>query len=486
MSVRKDTIQGVKWSAVGQFSNTIVTFLLGIVLARLLSPSDYGIVGMTYVFIAIAGVFADGGFGSALIRKKDLTALDSSTVFYFNIVASIIVYLILFVSSPAIAGFLRTPILQDIIRVSGLNMVFASLGSIHFSLMTKKVNFKTPSILNTALCILQAIIGIYMAYSGMGVWALVWPNFIVCVLRSISVWFISSWRPLWAFSWKSFKDLFSFGGNLVVNSILDKLYNEGTSMLIGRYYTPHTLGFYTKGSNNAKMPSTFLYNIVGGVTYPVLAKIQDDDKTLEKVYSRYIRILSMVIFFMMIMLASLAKPYIVFLYSEKWEPAVIFLQLFCIRYLLYHVHAVNWNLLLVKGRSDYALKKEIINKTVKFSLLIASIPFGVMAICLAQIASSIIDLFVNTYYAGKVSSMGFRKQISDFGPYLILAIATCAPAYAITYLEINNLLSLVSGFLISMTLYCGYLWWCKDESFLTLIELTPINRILHKSTNENV
>ena len=265
--------------------------------------------------------------------------------------------------------------------------------------------------------------------------------------------------------------MFSFSSNLVVNAILDKFYNEGTQMVIGRFYTPQMLGYYSKGLSTAQLPSISLYNVVGGVTFPVLAKIQDDNNTLVYVYSRYIRILSMVIFFAMILLAALARPYTLLLYSEKWEAAVIFLQLFCFRYLLYHIHAINWNLLLVKGRSDIALKKEIINKTVKFTLLITSIPFGVVAICLAQICGSIFDLFVNTYYAGKVCNMGFRKQTSDFVPYLILAIFSCLPAFAITYLQINHLLTLIIGVLSAFFLYWGYLWLRKDENLKELVML---------------
>ena len=475
-SVKSETLRGVKWSAIGKFSNTLVTFILGVILARLLSPSDYGIVGMTAIFFSVANVFIDGGFGAALIRKKDLTAEDCSTVFYFNIAASVLFYGLLFFLSPLIADFLRIPILKNIIRVSGLTIVMGSIGSIHFALLTKNVNFKTPALLNISLSLINAALGIFLAYSGFGVWSLVWPNVVTSFLRTSSIWFISPWRPLMVFSRKSFREMFGFGSNLVVNSILDKIYIEGTQMIIGRFYTPQALGFYTKGMNNAKLPSTFLFDVVGSVTYPVLSKIQDDDESLVRVYSKYIRTMSMVVFFGLLLLAALARPYVLILYSAKWEPAIIFLQLFCIRYLLYHIHAVNWNLLLVKGRSDLALKKEIFNKIVRFSLLIAAIPFGVIYICLAQILSSISDLFVNTYYAGKVSDMGFRKQCSDFFPYLLLAAIACIPSYYFTSLDINLFLMTISGVCCSSILYFGFLWWRKDESLIELIAISPMKK----------
>ena len=474
--IKRDTIHGVKWNGINRFSNTIVSFLVGIVLARLLDPSDYGTVGMTAIFFAIAAIFIDGGFGTALIRKKSLTEDDCSTIFYFNITASIIAYFILFFSSPYIAAFLKVPVLKDVIRVSGLNMVIGSFGSIHFALLTKKVDFKTPAILSVGLNLLNAVISIYLAYNEYGVWALVFPGVMICFFKVILIWIISPWRPKWIFSMKSFKEMFSFSSNLVINSILDKFYNEGTQMVIGRYYTPQTLGYYSKGMNTAQLPSMSLYGIVGSVTFPILAKIQDDNDTLVHVYRKYIRILSMVIFFVMILLAALAKPYILFLYSEKWEPAIIFVQLFCFRYLLFHIHAINWNLLLVKGRSDIALKKEIINKTVKFTLLIVSIPFGVVAICLAQICGSIFDLFVNTYYAGKVCGMGLKTQASDFVPYLIFSVIACLPALLVSQLNINYIISICVGIIISSLIYWGGLWIKKDDSFLSLVELTPLKR----------
>lgn len=470
-SVKSDTLHGIKWSGFNSVANTIVNFLLGILLARLLTPADYGVVGMTSIFFALASIFIDGGLGAALIRKQNISEEDASTIFFFNVIVSFFFYLLLFVASPFIAVFLHTPILKDIIRVSALTMVFASFGSIHFTLMTKNVNFKTPALLGIIFSLLNGVLGVCMAYFGFGVWALVWPNVICSLLRTISVWLVSTWKPSLIFSTSSFKSMFSFSSNLVINSFFDKFYNEGTSMLIGRFYTPQMLGYYSRGMGTAQLPSITLFNIVGGVTYPILSKLQDNNETLIYVYSKYIRILSMVSFFVLILMAALAHPLIIFLYSEKWEPVVIFLQLFCIRYLLYHIHAVNWNLLLVKGRSDIALKKEIINKTIKFILLGISLPMGVIAICFAQIIGSLTDLIINTYFAGKVCGLGFRKQMSDFTPYLILSILACMPALALTYLGIDNVVTLMIGSVISITMYCGYLWYTKDDCFIELLRL---------------
>ena len=477
-NLRKETLHATKWSSVGTFTNFAVNFGLGVILARLLEPSDYGIVGMTAIFFSIAYIFIDGGLGVALIQRKDLTEEDCSTVFYFNIAASTTAYLLLFFGSPYIAEYLCVPILKDIIRVSALSMVIGSFGSIHHALLTKNIQFKSKTILSVANNILCAILGIYMAYDGYGVWALVWPNIITCIVGTIAIWFISSWRPKLIFSIKSFKSMFSFSGNLVINSILDTFYNEGTSMVIGRFYTPQTLGYYNKGQSSAHLPSLLLSRIVSGVSLPILAKIQDDNEYLVQIYSKYIRMMSLVVFFATILLFALARPFTLFLYSDRWEPAVIFMQLFCMRYMLFHIHALNWNLLLVKGRTDIALKKEIINKTIRFTLLISSIPFGVVIICLAQIVGTISDLFVNTYFAGRVCGMGFKQQASDFVPYLLLSVVSCMPAYLLSYSNFHVLASLIIGVFVSIMLYWGFLWLRKDDCLLSLIELTPLRKLI--------
>lgn len=475
-NLKRETLHATKWSSVGTFTNFAVNFGLGIVLARLLEPSDYGIIGMTAIFFSIAYIFIDGGLGLALVQRKDLSEADCSTVFYFNIAASTIAYLFLFVGSPYIADFLRVPILKDIIRVSALSMVIGSFGSIHHALLTKNIQFKAPTILGVANNLLCAFLGIYMAYSGWGVWSLVWPNIITCVIGTVAIWFISPWRPKFIFSVASFKSMFSFSGNLVINSILDTFYSEGTSMVIGRYYTSQTLGYYNKGQRNAFLPSQLLLRVVSGVSLPILSKIQDDNEKLVQIYSKYIRMMSMVVFFVTILLLAIARPFTLFLYSEKWEPAIIFMQLFCIRHMLFHIHALNWNLLLVKGRTDIALKKELINKSIRFTLLISSIPFGVIVICLAQIVGTISDLFVNTYFAGKVCGMGFKQQASDFVPYLLLAMAACLPAFLLSFSELNVFISLVLGTFVAVLLYWGFLWWRKDECLQELIELIPLKK----------
>lgn len=480
-SLKQDTIHGVKWSAIGSFTNTFVAFGLGIILARLLSPSDYGTVGMIAVFFAISGIFIDGGFGAALIQKKNVSDEDMSTMFFFNVGMATFFYIILFITSPWIAEMLNTPVLKDIIKVSGLSMVVGSIGSVQYNMLTRKIDFKTPAFIYVGSNVFSGIVGIILAYEGYGPWALVFQGFSRTVISVIWVWIYSKWRPKLVFSKKSFKEMASFGSNLTINAILDKIYNEGTGFLIGKFYKPEQLGYYTKGQGNATLPSTFLSNVVSGVLLPVMSKIQDDEHALLHAYSKFMKVMSMVILFGIMLMIALAKPLTIFLYSTKWLPAVVFMQIFCLRYMLYHIHRVNWDLLVVKKRTDLCLKKELVNKIWNFGFLAIAIPFGVQAIAWSSVLASVFNVLVNTYVTGKVFPYGFKRQCADFLPYLFKSAIACAPAYIISYVDIfPPFVTLLLGGTLSTLLYVAYLYITKDENFFSLVELTPLKKIIRR------
>ena len=476
--VKKETLKGFKWTALNSFGNRIVSFILGIVLARLLSPQDYGVVGMTAIFFALASIMIDSGLSTALIRKKNMTIEDSSTIFFFNIFVSTLCFLVLYFASPYIADFFKTPILVNIVRVSALSMVIGAFGSVHWTLMSKNVNFKTPALVSFPVNIASGIIGVALAYMGFGPWALVLQSLSATTINAIVVWLISPWRPKWIFSMKSFKEMFGFSGNLVVNAVVDKFYNEGVGMVIGKFYSPTQLGYYSKGQGTAQLPSTFLYSTVGNVLFPILSKIQDDDEKLIHVYSRYMRILSLVIFFGMILMTAIARPLTIFLYSDRWIPAIIFMQIFCLNYMLWHIHKINWDLLLVKGRSDWAFKKEVVNKIFNFACLFAAIKYGPVAICVSGVIASVLNILVNIFVAGHLFGFGFKQQCADFVPYLILSVVCCMPAWGISFLDWPPLLMLMVQIPLSCMLYFGVLYLRKDQEFFELLKLLPIRRYL--------
>lgn len=479
-SLKQDTIHGVKWTAINKFTNTFVSFIIGVILARLLSPADYGIVGMIAIFFAIAGIFIDSGFGQALIQKKDVTDADESTMFYFNVGVALVCYLILFVASPWIADFLHQPILKNIVRVAGLSMVIGAFGAVQYNMLSKSIDFKTPAIIGTSGNIISGIFGVFLAFKGFGPWTLVLQTLMGTVWNTVGVWIHSKWRPILTFSKASLKSLAAFGGNLTINSILDKIYEQGTGFLIGKFYAPSQLGYFSKGDGTANLPTSFLTGILNSVLFPVMSKIQDNDEELIHVYRRYMQITSMVIFFCCMLLIALAWPWIEFLYSSKWLPAVIFMQICTLKYMLYHVHLVNWELLLVKGRTDLCLKKEIVNKIIKFTCWIIAIPISVEAICWAGVISAVSDIFVNTYVTGKVIKYGFWKQTSDFVPYLLKGALFSLPAFAFHFTNLPPVLILLLGSLSSFVLYVLFLWKTHDENFLSLVSVIPWDKYRKK------
>ena len=467
--LKEKTLSGVKWNAIGRFSTQGVSFFISILLARILTPSDYGVVGMIGIFMAIAQTFIDSGFGSALIRKKDCTDEDFSTAFYFNIAVGIVCYLILFLAAPLIADFFDTPILRDIVRVLSINLFLNSLSIVQTAKLTAAVDFKSQAKVSLVATIVSGCVGLVMAYSGFGVWSLVYQSVSLSLVRTILFWIITKWKPLRTFSKQSFKYLFGFGSKILSASLLHTIYVNLTTILIGKFYTSKDLGYYTRGEGLANLPSSNLTNILQGVTYPILAKIQDDDERLISVYRKYIRITSMVIFFGMFLMAALSKPLILTLLTDKWANSIIYLQIFCFAYMFDHINQLNLNILYVKGRSDLVLRLEIIKKTISISMIVAAIPFGVLAICIARALYTQIAVIINTYYTGKLFGLGYFAQVKDFIKYIIYSLIAVLPAFLLSYTSILPILALIAGVCIA-----GIIYWMlvhKNDDYVEVFNL---------------
>lgn len=451
--LKEKTLSGVKWSAIGRFSTQGISFLIGLILARILSPSDYGVTGMVAIFFAIAQTFIDSGFGSALIRKQDCTDVDYSTAFYFNAVVGLVFCLLLSLAAPFIAEFFNTPILEDIVVVMSINMFISSLSIVQTARLTAAVDFKSQAIISLVTTTLSGIVGIAMAYNDFGVWSLVWQGVFANLLRTMLLLFATKWYPKWQFSKESFKYLFNFGSKILTASLLHTVYSNLTTLIIGKYYTAKDLGYYTRGQSMANLPSTNITAILQSVTYPILSKIQDDDKRLIQVYRKYIAVTSLVIFFGMFLLAALAKPLILTLLTDKWLQSVIFLQVFCFALMFDHLCQLNLNILYVKGRSDLVLRLEVIKKTISISMLVAAIPFGVLAICLSRAIYTQIAVVINTYYTGKLFGLGYFAQVRDFIKYFIFSAIAVSPAFALTFTGLHPVPVLVAGALIACAIY---------------------------------
>ena len=413
-SLKDKALKGSIWGAMERFWVHGVQFLVMLVVARILSPKDYGLVGMLGILIIVSQTLVDSGFGQALIRKKDRDDVDCSTIFFFNIVLGVFFYLILYFIAPMVASFYEQPLLQPILRVFGLVIILNSFTIVQGALLTANLQFKKMSMAPMAASITSGIAAIVMAVRGWGVWTLVYQQIIYGIVNLCVLWFYSPWRPQWVYSWKSFREMFAFGANLMISGLIDTIYRNLYTLVIGKIFNAQKLGFYTRAVHYAQLPAHNINSIVMRVTYPILCKMQDNDDRLRENYRKLLKVTAFVIFPIMCGLAGASYPSIVLLIGKKWEFSTVLLVPICFMMMWYPIHAINLNLLKVKGRSDLFLRLEIIKKFFGVIILVASIPFGLVFMCYAQIAHSLISLAINTYYTGKLINLGYLPHPVDF------------------------------------------------------------------------
>lgn len=454
-SLKNKTVKGVIWNGVGKFSVQGVSFLLSLVMARLLTPDEYGILGMLGIFIAVASTFVDSGFSTALIRKLDRTRIDFSTMFYFNIVVGIVGFLAISLISPWIASFFNEPILKPLAKVVALSIVIGSLTGVQNAQYAINMDFKTPAKANLISTVLSGIFGIVLAYNGFGVWSLAWQNIARAALNSALLWFYSSWRPAWEFSWTSWKSMWGFGYKLLLSGLLDTVYNNIYTLVIGKVFSARDLGNYSRARHFAELPSASLNTILSSVAFPMLCSIQNDDERLARVYRQYLRLVVFIVFPLMVGLSAVAKPLIVTLLTDKWSDAVILLHIVCFAMMWYPVHAINLSLLQVKGRSDLFLRLEIIKKCIGVAMLCITVPMGVLAMVVGSVFTSLICLAVNTYYTGKLINVGYWLQMKDILPILLLSLFMGGCVYLLTIFVSGYLLQLILGILLGGVVYIG-------------------------------
>lgn len=467
-SLRGKTIKGIFWSALERLSVQGVQVFVMLVIARILTPKDFGLIGMLAIFIAVSQSLVDSGFSQALIRKQDRSEADNSTVFYFNITVSSGLYLILYFASPWVSLFYDEPQLCSLMRVLCLVIVINSFSVVQRAIYTANINFKTQAKATFVATALSGCFGISLALNGFGVWTLVYQQLINAVFVAVLLWIFSGWRPLRIFSWQSFKELYSFGWKLLVSGLIDTIYRNLHQLVIGKVFTAASLGQYTQANTFASLPSSNVSGIIQRVTYPVLSKLQDDDERLRICYRRLLRMSAFIIFPMMSILAGVSKPLVIFLVGDQWELASILLIPLCFSMMWYPIHSINLNLLQVKGRSDLFLRLEIIKKIVGTLILFASIPFGLLFMCYCGIVSSIICLIINTYYTEKLISVGFFMQIRDLSAVLIASLISAFVAWLASQLEIPQLFQILLGFLVGGSLYFlqSILFRFKELSYL--------------------
>ena len=367
-----------------------------------------------------------------MIRKENRRETDKSSVFYFNIVVGILLYLVLFAIAPWVADFYNSPELTALMRVICLSVVFNSFVVVQRALLTVNIDFKTQAKASLTAAVVSGVIGIGMAYSGFSYWSIVAQQLVNLGLNTLLLWIFTRWRPRWIYSWGSFRELFTFGSKLMVSGLLDVVYRNMYLLVIGKVFTASSLGYYTRANQFAEFPSSNLTGIMQRVTYPVLCQIQDDDERLAQIYRRFLRLSAFLIFPLLVGLSAVAEPFVLLLLKEQWLFAATLLQIICFAMMWYPIHAINLNLLQVKGRSDLFLRLEIIKKAIAVLILCVTIPMGLIAMCVGQILSSLIALIINTNYTGKLIQVGFLRQMRDLLPTLLLSLSMWGVVYGIT------------------------------------------------------
>lgn len=476
-NLQQKTFSGITWTFLKLFSLEGFAFIQGIILARLLVPEDYGLIAMTQVFFAISACFIDSGFGTALIRKKNQTELDYSTVYVTNVCLTIFFAILLSLCAPWIADFYEEPILKEIVRANAILIVLNSFNAVQGTRMTINLQFKQKSIISVIVNITIGITTIIMAFMGYGVWALIYPNFLGPVMYLILYHKYQHWFPKLQFSWKVWKEFFGFGSNLLLSSLLDTAFKNIYPIVIGKTFSATTLGYFTKASSYAKLPASTFQGVMGQVTYPILCSIQDNDNRLRDAYRRLIRASAFIVFPMLIGLAALAKPFIIVLITEKWAPAIPYLQILCFALMWYPVHVLNLNLLKVKGRSDLFLRLEIIKKVLAVCIIFISVPLGIIAMCYGRVVTSVLCLFINTYYTGKLIKVGFMKQMQDLTPTLLYALSMGALVWFTIQWIPNLVLQIIIGIVVGVIYYIGIAKLTKSADLEYVIILLKENVI---------
>lgn len=437
-SLKNKAVKGTLWSAADAFLGQGVTFIVGIILARILSPDEYGLIGICLIFNTVLNGIVDSGFSNALIRKKDVGEEEYNTMFLTNLTISCVLYVLLFFATPLIASFFDRPELTSLIRATGLLLFLNAVSLVHTTILTKRIDFKTKTKASISSAVLSGALGIGMAYAGFGVWALVGQLLSRQLIYTLVLWVLVKWWPTLKFSMKAFHYMWGFGWKLLISGLLNNIWNQLYQVIVGKYYSPATLGQYTRSRQFAGIFSENLTTIIQRVSYPVLANIQDDQERMVAAYRKVIKMTMLVTVVVLFSLGAVAEPLINCLIGPKWHETATFLPFICISMSLYPLHAINLNMLQVQGRSDIFLYLEVIKKTLAIGPICLGIFVNIYAMLMGSIITGIICFFLNSWYTGKklnyTSWMQLRDVSADYGIAIVIALSV----YFIKYLPLSD------------------------------------------------
>lgn len=485
-SLKNKTVKGASWSFIDGIAGQGITFLVGLILARLLSPEEYGLIGIITIFIAVFNSIVDSGFSNALIRKNDANDIDYNTVFITNLVLSILLFGVLFIAAPTISEFFNRPQLTLLLRIMGSIVIINAFAIIQRTILVKKVDFKTQTKVSLISSISSGIIGIGLALSGFGVWSLVGQQISRQLLNSTFLWLYSRWYPKIQFSFQNFKELFSFGWKLLVSGLIDTTWQEIYQVIIGKCYTPVALGQYTRAQQFATIFSSNLTSVVKRVSYPVLSSVQDDKIRLKNGYKRIIRVTMLITFILMLGLAGIARALILCLIGEQWLPCVPFLQIICLQMMLYPLHSLNLNMLQVQGRSDLFLKLEIVKKFIAIGPLLLGIFVNIYWMLGGSVVTGFIAYFLNAHYSGPFLNYNIKEQVKDILPSLGVALIMALPVFLMSFIPMNEFILLPLQIFVGVAIIITICETTKLPEYLELkgIAMPIINKIFKRKQSD--
>lgn len=470
-SLKEKTVKGVAWSGIDNIAQFGVTFVVSIVLARLLSPDDYGLIGIVTIFTAVCNTIVNGGFSFALIRKQNTTDDDYNTAFIVNLGLSVFLYAIIFVGSPVIASFFCRNELVELTRIASLGVIIGALALVQQTRLTKRIDFKTQTRITIVASLASGVIGIVMAFYGFGVWALVFQGLSSQLIRAVLLWHYNRWIPALRFSVASFKDLFDFGWKLMLSGILDTVWKEMYQVVVGKFYSQATLGQYTRAKSFSKLFSNNLTSVIQRVTYPVLSSIQDDKRRLVPAFRRIIKMTMFITVICMFSLGAVSEPLLYCLIGPKWHDAAVYLPLICVNGSFYPLHAINLNMLQVQGRSDLFLGLEIFKKILAMVPLCVGAIVGIIPMLWVNLVVGIISFFLNSYFPGKLLGYSSWAQIKDIAPSYFLALLIAIPVYLLKYLPITYWVVLPLQIIVGTTIFFSFCKATKMKEYDDVIKI---------------
>lgn len=477
MSLKRQAINGVVWTFAQQFSVQIINFGVQIILARLLMPEMFGLIAMVSVFVSIGATLMDGGMTSSLIRTKNPDQLDYSTVFMTNMLVSIVAYLLTFVGAPYVAEFYDQEVLKNILRVFALSFIVRAFMAVHMTKLTKEMDFKTQMRIQIPSVIIGAIVGVSMAYMGYGVWSLVWMNLAQAIVNTLQCWFTLPWKPSFTFNKRRFRYHLNFGYKLTLSGLLDTIYNDAYRIVIGKFYSPASVGFFNQAETMRLFPVQQIGSVMGKVTYPLFANL-DNDRQLKSAYKQTMKLVLFAVIPIMLVLIIVAEEFFLFLFGEKWLPAVPYFQILSVASIIRPISNYNLNILKVKGRSDLFLKVEIIKKVLGVIAIAIALPFGVMGLVISLTAVSYLFTLINMLYSGRLIEYKVLEQLGDIFRLFIIGVVVTGTCYYIkqqlsVYIG-TNILMILSISLLYMLLYLSFIY-LFDKNMIYIIKKTIKN-----------